>query len=900
MTLEALLDRQHELFGLIARACKNLQKLGPSKTTRGAVQSRLTILKANWEKFQAQHENLYKLKSSELKKLDYIVDKIYEQCEEKFAEAQGTMLTILDSFAPPQQNTSAEISMNSSSASHSRRLPRIDLPKFNGEYSQWNHFRDLFASMINANTDLSAVEKLHYLKMSLSDEPATLLKGVEISSEGFNRAWDTLIDRYDNKRILIEAQLSALFSIRKAKSECASKVKRLLCELKEAIGALATLGCPVHHWDIILIFMTVRKLDVESVKDWEKSLGATSQPPSFADFEKFLLGRILTLEAFERTTNSRKQNASAPRSPAHARAYTATVTDQKCALCSSGHYIASCPKYLEKTPMQRKEVIISKNLCFNCLGPHQIKSCRSTKRCRLCHKQHHSTLHYQAGNAAIGASAAHSDSSTPVVKAITSSPPAIHTAGSEVSFVSESVAQLLKLSRQAAAIPILGIGAHRSSISNGLVCLKVISQVHKDSSLEVDALVLPKLTSYLPPARVEYTQWPHIQGLELADPNFATPEKIDLILSVTVHAQILKDGIRRGNIGEPIAQETTLGWVLSGPLSNDNQKTNAMENNSVIGLQCSLDSELLELLQRFWTQEEIAPASQISMSPEESQCEEHFNMTHSRDVNGRFVVRLPLKTSVSEFGDSRSIALKALYRMEKRFETNPSLKIQYIDFLREYRSLDHMRPVASNRAQSREFFLPHHGVTRETSTTTKLRVVFNGSQKTNLGLSLNEYLLVGPKLQTDLADILIRWRRHRYVFAADIEKMYRQIRVHEDDWPLQKILWRDSLDERPQEYALCTVTYGLACAPYLALRCLRQLALDYDSIRPHASETLRRDTYVDDILFGDESISQAREKISQLRTTLTAGGFTLRKWIANDSNLLDDIPACDRETSPTL
>ncbi|XP_029164465.1 uncharacterized protein LOC114935741 [Nylanderia fulva] len=373
--------------------------------------------------------------------------------------------------------------------------------------------------------------------------------------------------------------------------------------------------------------------------------------------------------------------------------------------------------------MQRKEVIISKNLCFNCLGPHQIKSCRSTKRCRLCHKQHHSTLHYQAGNAAIGASAAHSDSSTPVVKTITSSPPTIHTAGipphesvaplrnteqisnsvtsshvaqsriirrtpvllatalvnvvsstgdiyqvralidqgSEVSFVSESVAQLLKLSRQAAAIPILGIGAHRSSISNGLVCLKVISQVHKDSSLEVDALVLPKLTSYLPPARVEYTQWPHIQGLELADPNFATPDKIDLILSVTVHAQILKDGIRRGNIGEPIAQETTLGWVLSGPLSNDNSKTNAMENNSVIGLQCSLDSELLELLQRFWTQEEIAPASQISMSPEESQCEEHFKMTHSRDVNGRFVVRLPLKKSVSEFGDSRSIALKALY-----------------------------------------------------------------------------------------------------------------------------------------------------------------------------------------------------------------------------------------------
>ncbi|XP_067216965.1 uncharacterized protein [Linepithema humile] len=962
MTLEALLDRQYELFGLIARACENLQKLGPSKTTRGAVQSRLAILKSNWEKFQAQHENLYKLKSPELKKLDYIVDHIYEQCEEKFAEAQGTMLTILDSFEPPAQQNTAETSMNSSSASHSRRLPRIDLPKFNGDYSQWNHFRDLFASMINANTDLSAVEKLHYLKMSLSDEPATLLKSVEISSEGFNRAWDTLVARYDNTRILMDAQLSALFSIRKAKSECALEVKRLLCELKESIGALETLGCPVHHWDTILIFMTVRKLDVESVKEWEKSLGATSQAPSFADFEKFLLGRILTLEAFERTTNSRKQHANSSRSSANARAYTTAVIEQKCALCSSTHYISSCPKYLEKTPAQRKEVIISKNLCFNCLGPHQMKSCRSTKRCRLCHKQHHSTLHYQASNTSIGASAALSASSTSVAKPITSSPPATHTAGNhlpesaapqrnteqisnsatsshiaqsriirrtpgllatalvnvvsstgdhyqvralldqglEVSFLSESVAQLLKLSRRAAAIPILGIGAQSSSVSNGLVSLKVISQVHKEISFEIDALVLPKLTSYLPPARVEYTQWPHIQGLNLADPNFATPGKIDLILGVNVHALILKNGIRRGNIGEPIAQNTTLGWVLSGPLSNDNPKTNAMERNSIIGFQCSLDSELLELLQRFWTQEEITPASQVSMSPEESQCEEHFKVTHYRDVNGRFVVRLPLKKDVSDFGDSRSIALKAWHRMERRFESIPSLKKQYIDFLREYRSLDHMRPVASDRAQSREFFLPHHGVTRETSTTTKLRVVFNGSQKTNRGFSLNECLLIGPKLQTDLADILLRWRRHRYVFAADIEKMYRQIRVHEEDWPLQKILWRDTLDEKPQDYALCTVTYGLACAPYLALRCLRQLALDSDSTRPHAAEILRRDTYVDDVLSGEESISRVKEKISQLKDTLTAGGFTLRKWIANDSNLLDDIPACDRETSSTL
>lgn len=87
--------------------------------------------------------------------------------------------------------------------------------------------------------------------------------------------------------------------------------------------------------------------------------------------------------------------------------------------------------------------------------------------------------------------------------------------------------------------------------------------------------------------------------------------------------------------------------------------------------------------------------------------------------------------------------------------------------------------IPQTPSQGREFFFPHHGVIRETSS--KLRVVFNGSQKTNLGFSLNDVLHIGPKLQTDITDTLLRWRRHRYVFAADIEKMYRQIRVHADN-----------------------------------------------------------------------------------------------------------------------
>lgn len=137
--------------------------------------------------------------------------------------------------------------------------------------------------------------------------------------------------------------------------------------------------------------------------------------------------------------------------------------------------------------------------------------------------------------------------------------------------------------------------------------------------------MLPKLTTYLPPAHIEHALWSHIQGLPLADPTFATPSKIDMILGANVYAQVLEEGLYRGKIGEPIAQKTSLGWILSGPLSYDNLKIHASNNISIIGMQCCFDSELFDLLQRFWTQEELVPSSQSSMTPEESQCEEHLN-----------------------------------------------------------------------------------------------------------------------------------------------------------------------------------------------------------------------------------------------------------------------------------
>ncbi|KAL6418612.1 hypothetical protein ACFW04_011958 [Cataglyphis niger] len=119
--------------------------------------------------------------------------------------------------------------------------------------------------------------------------------------------------------------------------------------------------------------------------------------------------------------------------------------------------------------------------------------------------------------------------------------------------------------------------------------------------------------------------------------------------------------------------------------------------------------------------------------------------------------------------------------------------------------------------------------------------------------------------------------------------MYRQILVDPEDRALQKILWRHDDQTAPRTYKLNTVTYGLACAPFLAVRSLRQLAGDEEARFPHESAVLRRDVYVDDILTGTPSIEEAMDLQRQLIELCTAGGFPLRKWSANDPRLLTRI-----------
>ncbi|XP_061729203.1 uncharacterized protein LOC133534131 [Cydia pomonella] len=231
--------------------------------------------------------------------------------------------------------------------------------------------------------------------------------------------------------------------------------------------------------------------------------------------------------------------------------------------------------------------------------------------------------------------------------------------------------------------------------------------------------------------------------------------------------------------------------------------------------------------------------------------------------------------------------------LERKLNSNPKFKRAYVEFMDDYEARGHLEEVEPpSTSKGHFYYIPHHGILRD-SVTTPLRVVFDASAKDANEVSLNATLLAGPKFQTNIFDLLTRFRWHAVVFTGDVKQMYRQILVSDEDAEFQRILWRPSAVGPVRDYRLKTVTYGVSAAPFQALRTMAQLASDSAAAYPSGSTVLARDIYVDDVVTGADSVEQARLLQVNLTKILSSGGFHLRKWTSNISEFLESLPSSD-------
>ena len=870
-----------------------------------------------WDAMEAEYENANEFYGVTLSALEWHIS-----TKEKAARCTEDVNDTNSSGTPKAAGCREDFTTPSSTPvypTQSLRLPTLNIPIFEGGYSKWPAFRDLFCGIFQ---NLSSGQKLAHLHDRTKGEAKEIVARFEILDANFEVAWQALIDRYENPRILVHQQLKKLFGIQSIQQESPKSLRVIQSTINDSLAIFKSHKVDVTSWDPILNHLCSTKIPDDTLRAWEDSLPSHKELPTWSQMDSFLSARI---EKLETVLDLRKP---VPRENNHNKTQAFHTNTQEednntCPKCKQRHALWHCKQFVNATPQERNKMAMSTGCCLNCLSrKHFLANCTSNRGCKKCGRKHHTMLHYerngsreQVSQSQPGGSTGSRQQRTPQQEEVnahfsrSSSTTILPTAlvdiyhagqnftvralldgGAERSFVSSRTQQQLQLPIRNHRAQISGVGGTVITKSKGQ-CRIHLKSKKSNFNIDIEAIIVPKLSHFLPSRPVKLPNLSDFEQFDLADPLFAQPGPIDLILGSDVLPFINCEGTRILE-GCLEARASRLGWYISGPAPTDHEIIQTFSTTVTV----TEDSDLCQQLKRFWDIEEVEiPKLQCE---NDIYCEELYRSTTQRGADGKYVVRLPFKKEFPQeiyLGPTKYMALAQYRRMEATLSKTPELEAQYSAVLQEYEDLHHMEEVPGEEKGDRvfNFFLPHHAVVKPESTSTKVRVVFNASKKSKSGFALNDVLHTGPTLQADIIQIITNWRFYEYVFTGDIQKMYRQIWVHENDRPYQQIVFRPDKNGPVKNYQLKTVTFGVNCAPFLAIRTLQQLSEDVKVSNPQASEILAREVYVDDILSGGYSLPETIQKQSDLRKALGSAGFPLKKLTANHKSLLSNLPRED-------
>jgi hypothetical protein len=700
-------------------------------------------------------------------------------------------------------------------------------------------------------------------------------------------------------------------------------LKALIDTYSQHVSSLKSMDLEINGVaEYLVVYLMTSRLDGETRKYWE-SFVKKDEMPKFNEIIDKLTDRIRILESIEIASKMKQIDISKPTATpkrSAVKSYFSADSTNKCQICNgSSHNLYYCAEFRKMKISEMMAKLKALKLCFVCFKPgHAAQTCAAPFKCEKCKNPHNKLLHFDRKEdekkneekksddkkkensnvfncwsesaespkevllCTAVALVEDSDGNLKLARILLDS-------GSQSNFITEKFANKLKLKKMPLDVIVKGIDSSASTVKSGVdIKLKA-----RDGNFEVNlnCLVIRKITGKVP-SKVLDRQGLKLNDSTLADPRFNIPADVDILLGAQHFLKFMKND-RKVLSDEIMLQNTVFGFVVAGSI----QSTTSLS----INLHTVKEDHQLDLLnktlQKFWEVESVTQAS--TMSPEERYCEEHFEKTYKRDDTGRFVVTLPLKENVNALGESKQKALKMLNSLERKLESDVELKKYYHEFMLEYENLGHMEKVKESGFPTTVFYMPHHCVLKPSSTTTKVRVVFNASAETSSGLSLNDVLMAGPKIQQNLVQILMRFRKHRYAIVGDIEKMYRQILIDKSQRNLQRILCRLS-GNGTTEFVLNTVTYGTVPGSYEATKCLWKIAELNRQSHENAATRIQRDFYMDDLLTGTNSINDAVKLRKEIVNILSSAGFNLRKWASNSPLVLEGLSQCECEMSQKI
>ena len=417
-------------------------------------------------------------------------------------------------------------------------------------------------------------------------------------------------------------------------------------------------------------------------------------------------------------------------------------------------------------------------------------------------------------------------------------------------------------------------------------CCKVVhlGVVSKDGRVQkLSLLTVPIICEPLSGASISNSvvQCDHIDGLEIADSISGEDLiEIDVLVGLDQYWNFIMGKVIRGGRG-PIALYSSLGWILSGPVTST---STTLVTHVLTVSSCKAESKvnLDQQLKRFWDLESLG----IVQEKDELYDQFKLNVTFTGE---RYEVALPWKDSALWLPDNYQLSLRRLQGLLRRLRQQPELLMEYDKAIREQLSSGIVERVLDPAVVSGErvHYLPHHAVIRRDKETTKLRVVYDGSARGE-GVSLNDCLYVGPKFNQHLFDILLRFRLSKCGFVADIEKAFLMISVGNQDRDVLRFLWVSDINEHPptiEVLRFARITFGIACSPFLLNATIKHHLETCTGNSAEVVAKIARSLYVDDVVGGARSEAEALKKYHEYRQLLSSGGFNLRKFLCNSESI---------------
>ena len=786
---------------------------------------------------------------------------------------------------------------------------KIELPTFDGNSLKWTEFWNLFSRLVSKETDLSDEEKTYLIIQAMKDKEAeNCARTTAANTYSYDEVVSALKRKYDRPRANFLLHHKALLQKRRADYNYKA-IEDLLQHFQQLRRGFV--ACKGYSAEQLLAAHMEESFGEQLRHEWDVASIDITDPPTMGEVIEFLEKQMANLSAMTtKTPNIAPKQRNTPKSNGHVYRIDGR-RNEVCPACEgNGHPLHRCPTFMGWDLNRRHQVVRSSRLCWNCLSPgHQAKDCSSRFTCRECRQPHHTLLHKSSA-----------PSEPPPTTETTSSPPSpaaaslnrlqtskhaallctamadvlskkyVRTArifmdpGATVSLISKKLVNTLQLPKRPLQLTLNGWGG--GSISNYVVDVR-LQRVRSyggedEDSVEVTCHVvdaIPPDLTYQDTSKIR--KLPVFKGrTPLADPGFGGVAPFDILLGMGDSVLCHRGEIVYSADGCLQLTNTIFGWTVGGRLQASSPAT--VMRISV--------AEKDDLLSRLWEREETP--DQLAVN--------HYLDHYHRLLDGRYSVKLPRKDPTPTLGESRSQALKRYLQNERSLKKRNQLE-PFEKVLDEYEELDHAEKVPAadlEKPQSETFYLPMHGVVKESSSTTKLRIVFDASAKSTTGVSLNDTLLPGPSLYPLLTSVLIRFRQHAIALTSDISKMFREVVLDSSERDYHRFLRRK--ESQLEDWRMKRLTFGVSSSPYLASQVLRQVAVDHQAEYPKASEVIRTSFYVDDCLTGTNTVEEASSLQHQLCALLKQAGMTLRKWRSNSAELLETIPEELREKSEEL